>query len=132
MVKITHLRVSDSTVLGTLACEHDNKSNGKKLTFGGDAVPTGSDVAYVTYVYSAESVDRLESENYWDDEDGFVFSINYHYDLAGNRTIRIRQPAESERFNNTVYYQYNELNQLMQAKEREQEAGPVACLIGAT
>ena len=62
---------------------------------------------YAVCVYSAESVDRLASENYWDENDGLVFSIDYQYDLAGNRTLRIRQPAESARLNNTVYYQYN-------------------------
>lgn len=74
----------------------------------------------------------FEAESYWDGDEALIFCIDYRYDPAGNRTHRIHQPAESGRIRNTVYYEYNELNQLTKARELEQESAEATLLIGAT
>jgi RHS repeat-associated protein len=122
ITQITHLRVADQSVLESFAYEHDPNSNRTQQTFG--------DGSYRRYTYSAQSVDRLEAENVYDTEAELEYALDFRYDLAGNRTHWIRQPAESGNVSETHYYEYDEANQFARIVKVEKPPGEDAVYTG--
>jgi len=132
ITSITHRRVSDGADLGSFYYQYDHNSNRTQLSFEGDAVPPGCGVKSIVYQYSVSSMDRLETENYLDNMGGVLYCLDYRYDLNGNRTLFMRQPAESGRDSRSTYYEYNELNQLTRSVHVEKDLNLGTILMGAT